>query len=384
MSSKLTAVTIGAGWAGEGHTKALEFAGVEVQAICARKLDVVHEVAKRLNVAEASVNWRETLERVKPNIVAIATPAALREPVIEVATDLGCHIYCDKPLATTADEAGRIYQLAKSANVKHAYAATHRYDSGVTWLNELLMKDTIGTLRDIVVTTRGRRSPSLVMPWSWMQTLDAGGGALNNGLPHMLGILQAITDGRLLRSMGEARVLTNKAPVIPDLHDYRDWLKKGGELTREDAAHLEWRPVDADNVFSALFQFRVNHVDVSATILFGVGQPVSTGINGIRLYGDKGTLATEGTFYLNKILLYNNNSEEARELKVPQRLKDQLPQIGDFVQNRWCALARDFLADIKGQDHQPYLTFRDGWRYQLAIESIRNGHGWLELPGDDQ
>ena len=79
-----------------------------------------------------------------------------------------------------------------------------------------------------------------------------------------------------------------------------------------------------------------------------------------------------------------NNSEEAKELKVPQRLKNHLPQIGDFVQNRWCALARDFLADIKGQDHQPYLTFRDGWHYQLAIESIRKGHGWLELPGDDQ
>ena len=380
MSRKLTAVIIGAGWAGEGHTKALEFVGVEVKAICARKLDVVQQVANRLDLAEASVNWRETLERVQPDIVAIATPAALREPVIEIATNLGCHIYCDKPLATTADEAGRIYQMVKSANVTHAYAATHCYDPGVAWLNELLKQDTIGTLRDIVVTTRGRRSPSTVMPWLWMQTLEAGGGALNNGLPHMLGILQTITDGELLRSMGEARVLTTEAPVIPDLHDYRDWLKQGGKLTRKNTAHLEWRPVDADNVFSALFQFRVNHVDVSATVLFGTGQPVSTSANGIRIYGDKGTLTTEGTFNLDKISLYVNGADKSEELKVPQRLKDQVPTIGDFVQNRWCALASDFLADIQGKQHRTYLTFRDGWRYQLAIESIRKGEGWLELP----
>ena len=54
--------------------------------------------------------------------------------------------------------------MGKSANVKHAYAATHCYDPGVAWLNELLKQDTIGTLRDIVVTTRGRRAPSTVMP----------------------------------------------------------------------------------------------------------------------------------------------------------------------------------------------------------------------------
>ena len=93
MSRKLTAVTIGAGWAGEGHTKALEFVGVEVKAICARELEVVQQVANRLDLAEASVNWRETLERVQPDIVAIATPAVLREPVVEMATNLGCHIY---------------------------------------------------------------------------------------------------------------------------------------------------------------------------------------------------------------------------------------------------------------------------------------------------
>jgi len=44
-SRELTAIVVGAGWAGEGHTKALQHYGVEVVFICARKEDVVQKVA---------------------------------------------------------------------------------------------------------------------------------------------------------------------------------------------------------------------------------------------------------------------------------------------------------------------------------------------------
>jgi hypothetical protein len=36
-------------------------------------------------------------------------------------------------------------------------------------------------------------------------------------------------------------------------------------------------------------------------------------------------------------------------------------------------LIREFVADINGQPHQPYSTFRDGWRIQAAVDAIRSG-----------
>lgn len=66
---------------------------------------------------------------------------------------------------------------------------------------------------------------------------------------------------------------------------------------------------------------------------------------------------------------------------MPRRLLDDLPHVGDEFQNKWCALVRDFIADIRGEPHGAYLTFRDGWRYQLAIDAIRTGRGWYALPG---
>jgi len=65
---------------------------------------------------------------------------------------------------------------------------------------------------------------------------------------------------------------------------------------------------------------------------------------------------------------------------MPQRLKDEVLAVGDFIQSRWCTLARDLVADIQGKAHRNYLTFRDGWRYQVAIEAVRGGQGWTELP----
>ena len=67
------------------------------------------------------------------------------------------------------------------------------------------------------------------------------------------------------------------------------------------------------------------------------------------------------------------------ELSVPQELQDDLPQIGDEIQNKWTALVRDFLADIEDRPHEPYLTFQDGWRYQIAIDAIRASTGWAQM-----
>lgn len=43
-------------------------------------------------------------------------------------------------------------------------------------------------------------------------------------------------------------------------------------------------------------------------------------------------------------------------------------------------LVRDFVADIRGEDHEPYLTFRDGRRYQIAIDTNHQGRGWSKIP----
>src|SRR5436305_8038565 len=133
-TSRLRAIVVGAGFAGEGHTIALRENGVAIEAICARTPSAVQAMADQLGVPRASTNWQQTLAEIKPDIVAVATPAGVHAEVIEAALAQGCHVFSEKPLAPTAPVARDLYERARDAGVKHAYAATHRYDPSVEWL----------------------------------------------------------------------------------------------------------------------------------------------------------------------------------------------------------------------------------------------------------
>ena len=377
MGQHLRAIVLGAGWAGEGHTRALQFCGVEVVAICARNQEVVNEVATRLGVRVASCQWRETLETVRPDIVAVATPASLRQEAVMAATQLGCHIFCDKPLAASKEEAYEMYRIVTGAGVKHAYAATHLYDPGVAWMKRLIESNSIGRLREATVTWR-LNLPSAI-PWSWVGSLAEGGGMLNNSMPHVLGILTSVSGGDLTHVTGEARRLIDRAPVFPEIHDSRQWRARLGQISPEDAAEREWRTWDADMADTALLRFATPGGEVIATVRLGPGIEASGETSGLRLYGEMGTLRGDGPFSY-RVSQVRKTGASAEALPIPQDLIDALPQFGDDAQNKWCALMRDFVADIKDEPYRKYLTFYDGWRYQCAIDGIRSGNGWLCMP----
>lgn len=383
---QLRAVVIGAGWAGEGHTRALQTSGVDVVALCARQPSVVQAVAERLGVPQASTDWRHTLTAVKPDIVALTTPAALRGDVIELAAELGCHMLCEKPLATSAAEAKRLYTLAEQAGVKHAYAATHRYGPGVAWLAELIRDDTIGHLREIHCIVRTEFGGGLT-PWTWWDSLATGGGLLNAGLTHLLGMLETAIGGPVVKTTGEARVQRRRAPVVPELHDYR--RRAEFAPSEHEAANLEWRDCDADDAFSALLRFAPAHsaqpaeetpevqVCILANFRAGGGGPV----DGWYLYGEKGTLIGKGVRTLS-VFRYDPTTGRHEPLPIPERIVAVRPKEpdSDEVQEHWTSLSLDFVGDIRGEPVAPYLTFREGWRYQEAIDAIRSGRGWYTIP----
>ncbi len=383
MAGPLRAVVVGAGWAGEGHTRALQWCGVEVAAICARQPDVVRRVADRLGVSEASVDWRAAVAAVRPDIVSIATPAPLRSAVVEAAVAAGSHLLCDKPLALTAEEAAAMYRAAQAAGIKHAYAATQCYGPEVAWLAELLRDGRIGSLAEAVGTFRSALSTGPgPRPWTWMADVRAGGGRLFNGFTHDLAIMSTILGGEPRRAMGRAELVRYEAPVVPGIHDIREAGSIARALTPEQAKGLEWRTVEAEESFSALLEFAGPTGVAPVTMSLGRGVPIPGDVEGWRLYGSTGTLlaSRQGGRFSYTVSLIRPGEGTATPLSVPQRLRDELPQVGSDEQNKWCALVKDFVADIRGEPHRPYLTFRDGWRFQVAIDAIRAGSGWRQLP----
>jgi predicted dehydrogenase len=388
VPDRLRAVVIGAGQAGEGHTIALQHVGVDVTSICSRTPSVVAEVARRLGVKRASVDWRKTLEMERPDIVDIATPASAHVEQITAALESGCHVYADKPLAVAADDARALYQLSRKKGLRTAIAATWMYDPGIVYLAELVAAGSIG--KPLAVESR------FVSPWPypgtaiWINYFAQGGGVLNNRLSHQLAAAQRIVGGEVLQVAGEARLHRGQRPRAGQLHDYRAWRA----LSPEELEHVPWVNVDADD---------------SCTVLVRLGQPgakpedtITANIycastirardgRSITVYGEDGSLHYDWVVDPRTNAVRDGHpyvcragfpSGEWQDEPVPESVIRRLPHIVHSLHRDWAALAREFVADIQGEPHEAYPTFRQGWIYQEITETIRDGAGWTAIPQD--
>lgn len=211
-----------------------------------------------------------------------------------------------------------------------------------------------------------------------MDSQALGGGMLNNGATHVFAMLERIIGGRLLQATGEARTLRHTAPVIPNLHDYRQIFSDMPSAA--EAAALEWRACDADHAFSALLQCSTSagkaQDNVQIFVQINALSPFPAPTNGWYFYGDEGTLVGQGAFSLT---VAKQNKDGLVDLPIPQRLIEALPQVGGNAQNKWNALVGEFVEDIQHHTGKAYPNFNDGWRYQAAIEAIRSGQHWCDL-----
>lgn len=387
MSTQYRAVVIGAGQAGEGHTVALQNAGVDVTAICSRTASVVSGVAKRLGVKIASTDWQKTLESEKPEIVAIATPPVVHAEQIRVGLKLGCHIYTDKPLAIEASESRSLYQESLKVGVRTAVAATWMYDPGIAYLEELVKTGSIG--RPLAVDSR------FLSPWPypaaaiWINRLSDGGGVLNSRFSHQLAAVQRVVGGEVLQATGEARVLRRQRLDMGHLHDYRQWRT----IKPDELNNVNLVEVDADDFSIVLLRLGQPGAKIEDSITANIFcascfQPREG--RTITVYGEEGSLHYSWTVDLGnnvgrkKTIVYRTafNDEEWHGESVPERFFERMPKIANGLHRDWAALARAFMADIRGESHESYPTFRQGWIYQEIVEAVRSKDGWIDIPTD--
>ena len=371
------AVVIGAGWAGEGHTNALRAAGVDVIAMCGRTPEPAKAMGEKLDIKDVRFDWQEAIEKLKPDIVSIATPAAPHHEMVIASSQLGCHIACDKPLALNAKEAREILLAVENAGVKHAYATTSRYEPVFLHTHTLLANGLIGQVREIEYISHFNFPP--LMPFHWFHQLSQGGGWLYNAFTHELGQVLAMTGGKVLTATGEARRLIDRAPIGPTLHDFRDFFDV--VVDPEQAEAGEWGEVDADTAFTVMTQLQLPDSHTTSALFKTSGMSVSQHPNYAAFYGSKGTLYLSGSVWASEhIQHYDQESQEWRDITVPKEVIKSLPQVEDRVQGGWNQLFLEFVADVRGEGHAGYPTFHDGWVAAEVIEIVRKNPGYTSIP----
>src|SRR5574337_1359413 len=92
---------IGLGF-GRAHIPAFQANGCEVAAVCQRNVESAQQVAKQYGIPQVFERWEEMLDKVRPEIVVIASPPHLHRDIALRAFERGAHVLCEKPLAMDA------------------------------------------------------------------------------------------------------------------------------------------------------------------------------------------------------------------------------------------------------------------------------------------
>jgi predicted dehydrogenase len=368
----IRAVVIGAGWAGEGHIVALRDAGVEVVALFGRTPEPAYKRAAELGITDVGFDWRAGLEELRPEIVSIATPADSHRAITECAAELGCHVVCEKPLATNAADAQAMRQAVERAGLKHGYAATGRYAPTIQQTRQLLSDGLIGQVREIESFAH-LNVPMWRLPYGWIHRLELGGGMLNNLFTHHLAQVLYVTQGTVHAVAGEARVLSEQVPVGPTIHDFRQLFELAG--TWDPAQATEWHAADADMAYTVTAEIRLGDGNLAnalfrASVLGSTPQPEF-----LVFHGEAGSFYMRGVWgeddYIQRLMAGQQGWEE---VPIAEAITAGLPQASDPLQRCWNQFFREFVADVNGEGYTGYPTFHDGCTAAAVIDIARKGY----------
>ena len=338
---------------------------------------VVKQVAGEMGIPYASTDWNQALDDLAPDIVAIGTPGGAHYEQILAAIDRGCHVFCDKPLTTSAATSKELYLAAQDKGVKTAYAASFRYQPHALMAKRLIADGVIGEPFETECVSHYELNP--LIPWGWSHRIDLGGGRLSNNFTHKLSIVLHSLDATLIDINGEARNDMHVAPVVDGVHDFRE--RSDFIPSAEELKSIEWRDVDSEWSYSVLAHVmpsRPVRQPVTSVFRHGGMQPRFEG-DYIAFYGDEASIHIAGA-YAQGPLHVKSRGSDWEQIDLPSDISESIPDIEDDTQRNWTVLMSELVSDIRGEGYNGYQTFKDGWIFQEAVDAIRRGDGWFALP----
>ena len=174
---------IGMGVIGQIHASLLLDKGYEVVAIC----DTDKEKCKQYPQIKAYTNYREMLDKERPDIVHVCTPHDLHTEMILYALERDINVLCEKPLCSRKEDILIILQAEKRSRAQLGVCFQNRYIPCNQYVKTYLQDKTILSMQANVHWNRGKAYYTS----SWRgEKARAGGGVLINQAIHTLDLLQ--------------------------------------------------------------------------------------------------------------------------------------------------------------------------------------------------
>jgi predicted dehydrogenase len=143
---KLGIAIVGTGMIGAVHHRAALLAGAEVCGVAASSPERATEVARAWNLPRAYRDIDEVVADPQVQVVHVCTPNHLHRAMAQAALEAGKHVICEKPLATTLEDAQVLAALAASTGRVATVPFVYRYHPVVREARARIAQGELGPL----------------------------------------------------------------------------------------------------------------------------------------------------------------------------------------------------------------------------------------------
>jgi len=174
-----------------------QIGGVEIAGIFNEDENVGQSLARQFNTKFYS-DYNELLSQKLDGAIVCSANADHKKYVVALAKAKCPHILCEKPIATTAEDAQEMIDTCKSNNVQLGIAFPCRYIPAVIGAKRSIDENTIGNILAAKTTNHGS------MPGGWfIQKEKSGGGAVMDHTPHVVDLLRWFMKSEPVEVYGE-------------------------------------------------------------------------------------------------------------------------------------------------------------------------------------
>jgi UDP-N-acetylglucosamine 3-dehydrogenase len=229
---------VGAGGIGGVHAEALAaIRGARLVGVADAREEAARKLGEQFGVSHFS-SLEELVQAANPDIIDICLPTDLHKEFVVRAAELGKHVFCEKPMARSSEEAEQMVEACRKAGVKLMIGHVLRFSSEYRTAKKLVDDGRLGRVGTVRLIREGA-APG----WSsWFGDKRRSGGVLLD---------LAIHDIDWLRwTFGEAERVYAKIALVeqglPGEHAFASIRMKSGVI-----AHVtgSWAQADGFRTF---------------------------------------------------------------------------------------------------------------------------------------
>jgi predicted dehydrogenase len=380
MKQVKTAI-FGTGFIGRVHLDAVRrLESVEVVALADPHIEPAQLLGAGFGIPTVASDYRSILGDMDVDAVHICTPNSQHYSIAREALEAGKHVVCEKPLATSVQEAQELVALAAQKGVRNCVCHNLRYYPMVQQLRRMREAGELGE----ILSLQGAYSQDWLLydtDWNWRIDAKVGGPsrAMADIGSHWFDMAEHVTGLRVSSLCADLQTFhtTRKEPK----HAIETFANK--LLGPED--YIE-RPVDTEDYGAVVFHMgeRTRGSVVASQAAAGRKNRLS-----IEVYGTKSSAAWDQE-RPNELWIGHREMGNQLLLKDPSLLKPEARHYADLpgghaegYDDTTKQMMRRFYASVGDPGLTPeYPQFADGLRQLMILRAEMESHkkrGWIDV-----